>query len=371
MHLTLTKPRLQEVAVRNGCYGRKVFIMGLGFAGLLSFAPCIRGMFVQRPLYELLARSPKPTNDMQGKLADRALKVVHLRHTSILDNTVFGKAIAGATSRPAIAAQLKAAVLPSAGARGMHGVQAASAPTGAMAGLQAAAGGEGVVGLPQQTGMVRSGIRCAATDSKSAVPSSGQGRPRVTFILGGPGCGKGTQCERLAESFGLQHLSAGDLLRQERGRPNSPLGEEIDKTIKAGRVVPSAIIAKLLEQAMREAGWDEAKGFLVDGYPRSLEQLQGWESELSPLVDFQFVLYLEVGQEELRQRLLGRGLTSGRTDDNAATIEKRFETFKSETGPVVDHFDTQGLLRRVDGERGPDEVFAEVRQLFECVAQGS
>lgn len=188
--------------------------------------------------------------------------------------------------------------------------------------------------------------------------------PRVVFVIGGPGSGKGTQCERIAKDLGYVHLSAGELLRAERKVPGSPLGEVIERAITSGGVVPSEVIAGLLEQAMRKAGWTEAR-FVVDGYPRSEEQLRGWEATLSSKVRLLFCLSLEVGREEMRRRLLGRAETSGRSDDNEATIEKRFVTFQEETGPLLQHFGSLGLLRKVDGGRRVEEVWEEVRELFE------
>lgn len=193
--------------------------------------------------------------------------------------------------------------------------------------------------------------------------------PSVAFVIGGPGSGKGVQCQRIATTFGYKHLSAGELLRKERQREGSHLAKEIEKVIRAGSVVPSEIIAKLLEQAMCDAGWADAK-FIIDGYPRSAEQLSGWESTLNTRVHFLFCLFLRVGREEMRARLLHRALTSGRSDDNAEVIEKRFVTFEEETGPLLDHFESSGLLHQVDGERGVDEVWTDVERLFQAAEKG-
>merc|ERR1719343_1520364 len=118
---------------------------------------------------------------------------------------------------------------------------------------------------------------------------------------------------------------------------------------------------------MRKAGWADAS-FVVDGYPRSEEQLRGWESTLSEKVDLISCLSLEVGREEMRRRVLGRAESSGRLDDNETTVEKRFATFVSETGPLLTHFDAKGLLAKVDGERSVDEVWLDVRALVEAAA---
>lgn len=213
---------------------------------------------------------------------------------------------------------------------------------------------------------VQAGVVAARTQAVRRLAAKcavAPGRPEVSFVIGGPGSGKGTQCERVASEFGYTHLSAGDLLRAERKREGSALGEEIERIITAGQTVPSEVIGQLLEKSMRDAGWDASK-FIIDGYPRSAEQLRGWEATLSTKVKLQHCVSLEVGREEMKRRLLGRAATSGRSDDNEETIMKRFATYEEETGPLLKHFKADGILRCVDGERSLEEVWAEVRKLF-------
>lgn len=222
----------------------------------------------------------------------------------------------------------------------------------------------GVVGgifASRSLSLPRRALSCVSRRSTSSMRKTAG--PRVAFVIGGPGSGKGTQCERIADA-GYVHLSAGDLLRAERERPDSTLGNLIETVGVSGGFVPSDVIAKLLEQAMREAGWGE-KQFIIDGYPRSREQLAGWEDVLAPLVDFRFALYLDVHRDEMRRRLLGRAKSSGRFDDNLETIEKRLASFEAETGPLLEHFDSQGLLCRVDGARDVEEVWSDVRTFFD------
>mmetsp|Transcript_59500 Transcript_59500/g.141676 ORF Transcript_59500/g.141676 Transcript_59500/m.141676 type:complete len:280 (+) Transcript_59500:117-956(+) len=218
----------------------------------------------------------------------------------------------------------------------------------------------------QPLGSLRKTVSRPASLVQSRATASGADlseRPSVVFVLGGPGSGKGTQSDRISSEFGWDFLSAGDLLRAERAREGSELGGLIDDIIKSGKVVPSEVIAKLLEQGMREAGWG-GRCFLIDGYPRSLEQLEGWMSVLDPQVRFLFCLCLDVSNEELTKRLLERGKTSGRSDDNAETVEKRLVTYEEQTQPVLDYFAQKGLLRRIDGERPPEKVWADVKELF-------
>lgn len=196
-------------------------------------------------------------------------------------------------------------------------------------------------------------------------------KPLVVFVIGGPGSGKGTQCELVASELGFVHLSAGELLREERRREGSELGAMIEEVIKAGKTVPSEVIVNLLEQTMRKAGgWQEgaepaAARFVVDGYPRSEAQLEGWQA-LSPKVQLLCCLNLEVSEAEMERRLMGRAATSGRLDDNEETIRQRFKTFQTETAPLLAHFAAADKLRTVDGDRTPSEVFADVRALLEA-----
>ncbi|KAJ3016973.1 UNVERIFIED_CONTAM: bifunctional uridylate/adenylate kinase [Siphonaria sp. JEL0065] len=123
----------------------------------------------------------------------------------------------------------------------------------------------------------------------------------VVFVLGGPGAGKGTQCQNVVRDYGFVHLSAGDLLREERQRKGSPYGELINNIIKEGQIVPMEITIKLLHQAMKASG---GKRFLIDGFPRAIDQGQKFEEEV---VEAKMVLYYECPEEEMLKRLMKRG----------------------------------------------------------------
>ncbi|KAA0154356.1 hypothetical protein FNF27_05885 [Cafeteria roenbergensis] len=178
-------------------------------------------------------------------------------------------------------------------------------------------------------------------------------RPNVLFVLGGPGAGKGTQCERLVKECGFVHLSAGDLLRAER-KSGSAHGDLIAKYILDGRIVPVEITVSLLAKAMAESGRTR---FLIDGFPRNENNFEGWKAVMGDSVDVEGVLFYDVDDETRLDRLLERGKTSGRTDDNADTIQKRFRVFKEETMPVVSHYDKLGRVFRIDGAPEVDQVF--------------
>lgn len=186
---------------------------------------------------------------------------------------------------------------------------------------------------------------------------------QVVFVLGGPGAGKGTQCERLSKNGkGWVHLSAGDLLRAERKKDNSELGELINAKIAAGQIVPSEITVRLLRQAMMSS---PAKKFLIDGFPRSEENMNVWDKEMKSKVEF--VLFLNCPEDIMTSRLLERGKTSGRSDDNLDVIRKRFETFREQSMPIVERYEKQDKVRKLAADRSVDDVYSDIVKLFEDV----
>ncbi|EKX52786.1 hypothetical protein GUITHDRAFT_60061, partial [Guillardia theta CCMP2712] len=168
----------------------------------------------------------------------------------------------------------------------------------------------------------------------------------VVFILGGPGSGKGTQCGKLTAEFRrMRHLSAGDLLREERKSATSQ-GEMIDQYMKEGRIIPVEITARLLKQAI-DKDKHRFDVFLIDGFPRNMDNLRGWNEIVATDVNVQFMVFLECSEEVMTERLKQRGETSGRVDDNEASIRKRFKVYQSETMPVVLQFEREKKLRSV------------------------
>ena len=155
----------------------------------------------------------------------------------------------------------------------------------------------------------------------------------------------------------MTHLSAGDLLRAEV-RSGSPDGQAIAKLIAEGEIVRSETTVALLRKAMGSG----AGPFLIDGFPRSLENLEAFDEAMGSC---NFMLFLEVSEDEMLSRLLKRSETSGRSDDNEETIRKRFHTFQQESMPVISTMSQRGLLRRVSAEGTTDEVFERVSNEFE------
>ncbi|XP_072172711.1 UMP-CMP kinase-like isoform X2 [Diadema setosum] len=186
-------------------------------------------------------------------------------------------------------------------------------------------------------------------------------KPLVVFVLGGPGAGKGTQCQKIVEKYGFVHLSAGDLLREER-KSGSADGELIENHIKNGQIVPVEITLSLLERSMTQSA---TKKFLIDGFPRNEDNLSGWNNRMTDKVDFKFVLFFDCSKDTCVNRILERGKTSGRSDDNVESLEKRFVTYWNQTKPIIDHYDAQGKVRKINAEEGPDNVFSAVMQVFQ------
>lgn len=188
----------------------------------------------------------------------------------------------------------------------------------------------------------------------------------VVFVLGGPGAGKGTQCANLVAKYNFTHLSAGDLLRAEQERPGSQFGDLIRSYIKDGLIVPMEVTIQLLENAMTEAlqksSGSSTKGrFLIDGFPRKMDQAQKFEESVCPA---RMVLFFDCPEKVMEERLLERGKTSGRADDNAESIRKRFRTFIETSMPVVDYYEKQGKVVKVDATPSPDAVSVTTQKML-------
>jgi len=190
----------------------------------------------------------------------------------------------------------------------------------------------------------------------------------VIFVLGGPGAGKGTQCATLVQEFNFCHLSAGDLLRAEQHREGSQYGELIQTCIREGIIVPMKVTIKLLENAMHtqlekmvgNAGWAEGHGrFLIDGFPRKMDQAVNFEEDVCVS---SLTLFFTTTEEVMLNRLLERGKTSGREDDNVESIKKRFRTYKDDTMPVIQYYTKLNKVTEIDSSPPIDVVYAAARE---------
>ncbi|XP_069693051.1 UMP-CMP kinase-like [Periplaneta americana] len=187
-------------------------------------------------------------------------------------------------------------------------------------------------------------------------------KPDVVFVLGAPGAGKGTQCENIVKEFGFIHLSAGDLLREERNKEGSKYGELIEENIRNGRIVPVEITCSLIEMAMEKSASNK---FLIDGFPRNQDNLEGWDRMMSSKVNLLFILFFECPQEVCVNRCLQRGAAgSGRSDDNIDSLKKRFHTYMNDTMPIIKYYEEKDLVKQVDATGTPEQIFEEVKTIF-------
>jgi len=179
------------------------------------------------------------------------------------------------------------------------------------------------------------------------------------LLIGAPGSGKGTQATRLAEHFGLTHISSGDLLRQ-HVTEGTPLGTQVQQYVAHGDLVPDTLLMDVLRKPVVAAS--NSGGYILDGFPRTVEQAEIAYAVAKDLgVEAQVAVHLDVAREELVRRLLARGRGS---DDTEEVIEHRLEVYMEHTVPMLDYYELREELVRVDGGRTPDEVsWALVSQL--------
>lgn len=177
-------------------------------------------------------------------------------------------------------------------------------------------------------------------------------------IFGAPGSGKGTQSEFIAQEFGLKHISTGDILRQEIA-DQTELGKLANQYMSKGQLVPDDVVIRMQEHLI--AAHADQKGFIFDGFPRTIEQGKALDTMLAHHNEkVTVVLSLDVEDAELIDRLLKRGQISGRSDDNRETIENRLKVYYSQTEPLKEFYAKQGKLARIKGMGSIDEIKQEI-----------
>ncbi|WP_049937382.1 adenylate kinase [Haloplanus natans] len=207
------------------------------------------------------------------------------------------------------------------------------------------------------------------------------------LLLGAPGAGKGTQSKRLADAFGIEHVTTGDALRANKDMDISHMETEYDTPrayMDAGELVPDEVVNEIVKTAL-----SAADGYVLDGYPRNLEQAE----YLSDITSLDAVVFLDVSEAELVERLTGRRVCDDcganyhvefsppaedgvcddcggdliqRDDDTEDTVRERLRVYEENTAPVVEHYRDEGVLVEVDGEGTPDEVFESIREEVEA-----
>ncbi len=183
-------------------------------------------------------------------------------------------------------------------------------------------------------------------------------------LFGPPGAGKGTQSQKLIEKYGLIHLSTGDLLRSEISQ-GTELGLEAKKLMDQGILVPDEVVIGMISHKL-DAN-KEAKGFIFDGFPRTVAQAEALDSLLeSKNAPISGMIALEVPDDELERRLLERGKASGRPDDaNPEVIRKRIKEYNDKTAPVAGFYKRQNKFTSIDGTGSVDEVFEAICKIID------
>lgn len=192
----------------------------------------------------------------------------------------------------------------------------------------------------------------ASTDAASAA--------RRLLIVGPPGAGKGTQAVRIAEELSIPAISTGDIFRANvSGR--TELGVLAKSYMDKGEYVPDSVTNDMVRSRLAQE--DARDGFLLDGYPRTLDQVEALDGVLEELgTSLDLVLLLVVEPEEVIGRLVARGAELGRSDDTEETIRHRLDVYAEQTAPLIDVYQRRGLVRRVDGMAAIDEVTASLRE---------
>jgi adenylate kinase len=167
-------------------------------------------------------------------------------------------------------------------------------------------------------------------------------------LFGPPGAGKGTQAKLICEKYFLNHLSTGDLLRKESSKETS-LGIQIKNTINDGKLVSDETTIELIKQFINE-NKNNKKGFLFDGFPRNKKQAELLDHLMVSINEkILCVILLNVNEDVLKERIMNRSTTEGRSDDNLETLSKRLYTYSSETEPLIEYYSSQNLVRKVLG----------------------
>jgi UMP-CMP kinase len=189
-------------------------------------------------------------------------------------------------------------------------------------------------------------------------------KPNVFFVLGGPGAGKGTMCELAETQLGWTHLSTGMLLRA-ASEDGGPIAAVIDEYMAAGKLVPNEIVVTLLKQTMEHIIRTTGRlNFLLDGFPRSLSNLEAWYEIFGREAELPTMLFLDCPYEVLVQRIMGRAPHSGRNDDNIESVKLRFDTFKAETLPTVELFKSKNKCVEIDTSQDRQAVFGQIADIL-------
>lgn len=185
-------------------------------------------------------------------------------------------------------------------------------------------------------------------------------------IFGAPGSGKGTQSNLLIEKYGLEHISTGDVLRNEI-KKGTELGKTAQGFIDNGQLIPDDLMISILASVYDAFGKDH-KGVIFDGFPRTIPQAEALKKMLEERGHkLAAMLELDVPEEELMQRLIQRGQQSGRADDNEETIKKRLVVYRSQTQPLIEWYKQEELHHHIDGLGTLERIFGDIQQVIDSL----
>ena len=177
------------------------------------------------------------------------------------------------------------------------------------------------------------------------------------ILFGPPGCGKGTQAVNICESLKIQHLSTGDMLR-EAVASESDIGMQAKKIMQTGGLVSDEIVLSIIRE--RIFFKDCEKGFVLDGFPRTIAQAEGLEKLLTENKEIKYVIRIKVDEEAILKRLIERG----RSDDKPEIIKNRFKTYNSLTQPLIPFYEERKVLFNIDGMQEIEKVFDDIKKIL-------
>ncbi|MDE6207492.1 MAG: adenylate kinase [Muribaculaceae bacterium] len=179
-------------------------------------------------------------------------------------------------------------------------------------------------------------------------------------IFGAPGSGKGTQSERIIERYGLHHISTGEVLRDHIAR-GTHLGQVANTFISQGMLIPDELMLDVLADIFRQNPEYAKEGVIFDGFPRTIAQAEALSKLLAAYnTDVHAVVGLDVDEDELVRRMLERGKSSGRSDDNIDTIKKRLDVYHRQTSPLRDYYNKKGNFHAINGNGTLDRIFNDI-----------
>ena len=186
-------------------------------------------------------------------------------------------------------------------------------------------------------------------------------------IFGAPGSGKGTQSERLIKEYGLHHISTGELLRDHIAR-GTEIGKVADSYISQGNLIPDELMLELLEHEIDTNSQKTSKGIIFDGFPRTVPQADALKALLARRGSgIHAVVGLEVADDELVDRLVKRGLETGRSDDKIDTIRKRLEVYHRQTSPLREYYVSEGKYCPIEGAGDVEKIFGDIKRAVDTL----